>query len=124
VDPGGARRVTRAPLPDADFEDMLSLYYNFRLGCYGPLRDDGRIRVPVVMKEKPSFITIDFPPPGSKERSQGYAASMTMDRDITHAYSRRVLTRIGQDRTLENALVADAYFFGDIEVRLAGMNFQ
>ncbi len=120
VDPGGARRVTRAPLPDTDFEDLLSLYYNFRLGCYGPLRDDGRIRVAVVMKERPSFIAIEFPPPGSRERALGYAAAMTMDRDITHAYSRRVLARISPGRILESALIADAYFFGDLEVTLTG----
>jgi len=122
--PEGSIRFTRAALPDTEFEDMLSLYYNFRMGCYGPLRESGKLRVPVVMKEQPSFINIEFPPPGSKERLRGFSAVLTMERDITHAFSKRVLTMISPDSMLKKALIVDAYFFGDLEVNLTGINYH
>jgi hypothetical protein len=122
VGPEGLTRTTRAVLPYTEFEDMLSLYYNFRMGCYGPLRESGKLRVPVIMKEQPSFITIEFPLPGSQERSRGFSAVLTMERDISHAFSKRVLTMITPDSMLKKALVVDAYFFGDLEVNLTAIN--
>ena len=124
VSPGGKPHSIRAPLPDTEFEDMLTLYYNFRMGCYGPLRESGTLRVPVIMKEQPSFINIEFPPSGSKERSRGFSAVLTMERDITHAFSKRVLTMISPEAILKKALVVDAYFFGDLEVNLTGINYH
>ncbi len=121
--PESKPHVTQAELPDTEFEDMLSLYYNFRLGCYGPLRQSGRLRVPVIMKEQPSFINIEFPEPGSKERSWGFSAALTMDRNLTHARSKRVLTKINESAVLEKALVIDAYFFGDLAVNLTGTTY-
>lgn len=122
--PRGRPQSTRAPLPPDTFEDMLSLYYNFRMGCYGPLRDSGMLRVPVIMKEKPSVITIEFPPPGSKERRRGFAAILSMARDLTHAFSKRVLTALSPDAVMTKALVVDAYLFGDLEVKLTGIGYH
>lgn len=121
--PRGKTRSTRAPLPDGTFEDMLSLYYNFRMGCYGTLPESGTLSVPVIMKEQPSVITIAFPPPGSKERRSGFSAILSMTRDLTHAFSRRVLTALSSEAIMTRALVVDAYLFGDLEVHLTGIGY-
>jgi len=123
IDPDGSTRATRAALPDAEFEDMLSLYYNFRMGYYGPLPGSGMLRVQAIMKEQPSFINIEFPPPGSKEHARGFSAALAMERDLTHAFSKRVLTKINPSNVLEKALVVDAYFFGDLEVKLSRISY-
>ena len=122
--PGALPKTIRAALPENEFEDLLTLYYNFRLGCYGGLRDSGSLRAQVVMKEQPSIINIEFPAAGSKERARGFTAALTMDRNLTHARSRRVLTKISPPGFLEKALIIDAYFFGDLEVTLTGKNYH
>jgi hypothetical protein len=122
--PKGIPRVTKAALPGTDFEDLLTLFYNVRMGCYGPTLQGGTLKVPVIMKEQPSFITLDFPAQGSKDRMRGFNAALTMDRSLTHARSRRVLALLGYDAAVESALVIDAYFFGDLGVRLTGRTFH
>jgi hypothetical protein len=122
--PKGIPRVTQAALPGTDFEDLLTLFYNVRMGCYGPALQGGTLKVPVIMKEQPSFITLDFPAQGSKDRKRGFNAALTMDRSLTHARSRRVLALLGYDAAVESALVIDAYLFGDLGVRLTGRTFH
>ena len=122
--PQGKPRVTQGALPENDFEDLLTLFYNVRMGCYGPLPQGGTLKVPVIMKEQPSFITLDFPAQGTKDRKRGFNAALTMDRNLTHARSRRVLVRLGDDAVAESALVIDAYFFGDLGVRLTGTTYH
>lgn len=122
--PRGKPRVTQGALPESDFEDLLTLFYNVRMGCYGPLHDGVRLKVPVIMKEQPSFITLDFPTPGTTERKRGFNAALTMDRNLTHARSRRVLVLLGEDAVAESALVVNAYFFGDLGVRLTGTTYH
>ncbi len=116
--------MTQAALPENDFEDLLTLFYNVRMGCYGPTLPGGTLKVPVIMKEQPSFITLDFPAQGSKDRKRGFNAALTMDRNLTHARSKRVLVLLGEDAVLKSALVIDAYFFGDLGVRLTGRTYH
>ncbi len=95
--PQGKPRVTQGALPGSDFEDLLSLFYNVRMGCYGPRRDGLMLKVPVIMKEQPSFIILEFPAQGAKDRKRGFNAALTMDRNLTHARSRRALVRLSED---------------------------
>jgi hypothetical protein len=76
------------------------------------------------MKEQPSSSILDFPPAGSKERRLNFNAALTMDRNLTHARSRRVLVRLNRDTVAESALVVDAYFFGDLGIRLTGTTYH
>lgn len=122
--PGRKPRSTRSPLPETQFEDMLTLYYNLRLGCYGTLPGSEKLRVPVIMKEKPSYITIEFNAPQPQERSAEFPARLAMERDLTHAFSKSVLTWFTPAGLLKKALVVDAYFFGDLQVRLAGITYH
>ncbi len=122
--PQGSRKVTMTDLPDTDFEDMLTLYYNLRMGCYGPLPTEEKIRAQVLMKESPSFITIAFPAAEANEHMQGFPAILAMERNITHAFSKRVLISLSPEVLLEKALVVDAFFFGDLEVKLTGINYH
>lgn len=122
--PKGKPRVTQAALPENDFEDLLTLFYNVRMGCYGPTLPGGTLKVPVIMKEQPSLITLDFPAQGSKDRKRGFNAALTMDRNLTHARSKRVLVLLGEDAVLKSALVIDAYFFGDLGIRLTGRTYH
>ena len=122
--PGGKPHVMQAALPEDGFEDMLTLFYNFRMGCYGPRREGGALRVPVVMKEQPSFITIDFPGPGSKQRAKRFNAALTMERNLTHARSKNLLMRLDDRGIPESALVIDAYFFGDLAITLTGTTYH
>jgi len=122
--PGNKTRTIQGPLPDTTFEDMLTFFYNFRMGCYGRLREGGRLSVPVLMKEQPSLINIDFTEAGSKKRADRFNAALTMDRTLTHARSKRVLLRINEMSIPESALVIDAYFFGELGVRLTGMTYH
>ena len=122
--PQSKPRVTQGLLPNSDFEDLLTFFYNSRLGCYGPRRDGVMFKAPVIMKEQPSFIALDFPPQGTKDRERGFNAAITMDRNLTHARSRRVLVCLSDDAVAESALVIDAYFFGDLVVRLIGRTYH
>ena len=122
--PGSKPHTIEAALPAPGFEDMLTFFYNFRMGCYGPMPEGGRLRVPVVMKELPSIITIDFPASVSKERAKNFNALLTMDRNLTHARSKRLLMRLNDMTIPESALVIDAYFFGDLAITLTGTTHQ
>jgi hypothetical protein len=124
INPQSKARVTQGELPGSDFEDLLTLFYNYRMGCYGPRRNGLMLKVPVIMKEQPSFISLDFPAQGSADRERGFNAALTMDRNLTHARSRRVLVCLGDDTVAESALVIDAYFFGDLGIRLTGITYQ
>ncbi|MBN2109379.1 MAG: DUF3108 domain-containing protein [Deltaproteobacteria bacterium] len=122
--PRGKPRVTQAALPGNVFEDLLTLFYNIRMGCYGALNDGVRLKVPVIMKEQPSCITLDCPAQGTKDRRRGFNAALTMDRNLTHARSKSVLVLLDDDAVLKSALVIDAYFFGDLGVRLTGRTYH
>lgn len=122
--PGGKPRTIKAALPEDGFEDMLTLFYNFRMGCYGPQREGGTLKVPVVMKEQPSFITIDFPGPGSKQRAKRFNAELSMERNLTYARSKKLLMRLDDRAVPESALVIDAYFFGDLAITLTGTTYH
>ncbi len=82
------------------------------------------LKVPVIMKEQPSFITLDFPAPGTRDRRRGFNATLSMDRNLTHARSKNVLVLLGDDAVVESALVINAYFFGDLGVRLTGRTYH
>jgi hypothetical protein len=122
--PGAKPHVTQGALPGSDFEDLLTLFYNVRMGCYGQVPQERSFKVPVIMKEQPSYIALDFPGQGTKERKMGFNATLTMDRNLTHARSRRVLVLLDDDAVAESALVIDAYFFGDLGVRLTATTYH
>jgi len=107
-------------LPRAPFDDLLTLLCNLRAGAYGDIHDR-TLRVCVLAKDRPSFVTVSFsgqipraaPPQGR------HHALVSMDRDMTQARSKTLRGWFSDDMVPVGGVIEDAYFFGDLSVRLA-----
>lgn len=63
----GAEQVL--PMGDVVPSDILTAFYNFRMGAYGPLRPGGRYEIPTVNRKGISFITVETLPDGPRKNA-------------------------------------------------------
>lgn len=110
---------TKKKLPSKEFDDLLTFFYNLRLGYYGAVKEGNKYNICVLVKERPSYISIDCTPLDSKHKDDGSLyAVMTMDKDLTQARSKKVTSWLSQDSVPLSGIVENAYFFGDLSVTL------
>ena len=106
-------------LPERQFDDLLTFFYNLRMRCYGEVKEGKKLSICVLVKEKPSYISVSFDSSKNKKKGVGkYYAVLSMDRNITQAYSKRVSCWFSHDFIPLLGVVEDAYSFGDLTVRL------
>lgn len=119
---GRKRKTIRKPLPKNDVDDLLSAFYNLRLGCFGKINQGKKVVIKVWVSETPSKISIDFPLPFDNTCStpcEGtYYAILAMDRNTTHIASKKLIGWLTDDLVPLCGIVEDAYLFGDLYVRL------
>lgn len=106
--------------PDCD--DLLTAFYNVRLGYYGDTRKGNRYSVIIYTKERPSTMQVSFPDDSripSKNPCNGmYYVVVSMDKDITSIVSKELNGWLSKDRVPLCGTVEDAYLFGDLKVML------
>jgi len=107
-------------LPREPFEDLLSFLSNLRIGAYGNIQQGSKVLLWVLMKERPTLMTVYFPQPPEKPKTQAcrFYAILSMDRDITQAKSKTVRGWFSEKFIPLAGVVENAYFFGDLNVSL------
>ena len=119
--PGKKKTITRKFFkPDCD--DLLTAFYNVRLGYYGDTQKGNRFSVVIHTKEKASTLQIYFPEadtavPQSPCRGTRYVI-VTMDKDLTNMATRQLTGWLSSDRVPLCGTVEDAYLLGDLKVLL------
>jgi hypothetical protein len=106
--------------PDCD--DLLTAFYNVRLGYYGDMQKGSRVPVVVYTKEKASTMHISFPS-GDKSVPQSpcngtHYVVVAMDKDLTNIASKQITGWLSPDRVPLCGTVEDAYLLGDLKVIL------
>jgi len=119
--PGKKKTITRKFFkPDCD--DLLTAFYNVRLGYYADPQKGSRFQVVIYTKEKASTLQIAFPEtdktmPKSPCRGTCYVI-ITMDKDLTNMATRKLTGWLSNDRVPQCGTVEDAYLLGDLKVML------
>lgn len=107
-------------LPQEQFEDLLSFLLNLRTGAYGRVSTGSVLRPCMLMKDRPSFITITFPLTHEEPKTpvcKRYV-TLSMDPDLTHARSKKVCGWFSEGFVPVAGVVENAYLFGDLNVAL------
>jgi len=109
-------------MPNREFDDLLSFLYNFRAGYYGTVRQGMLLKVCVLVKDRPAYVSVNITAPPSRPRksSELYYAVLSMDRDLTQARSKSMKSELSRELVPVSGVVEDAYFFGDLVVTLTG----
>jgi len=116
------KKVIKKRLPKDDVDDLLSAFYNLRLGYFGEIKQGKHFSMKVWVRESPSNITMFFPERYEKVDSKScygkYFAMLSMDKSITNIASKKMIGWLAEDLTPLCGTVEDAYLFGDLKVRL------
>jgi len=119
---GRKKTVINKRLPKDAVDDLLSAFYNLRLGYFGEIKQGKKFSMKVWVRESPSKITIFFPERYEKADSKScegkYFAMLSMDKSITNIASKKLIGWLAEDLTPLCGTVEDAYLFGDLKVRL------
>ena len=109
-------------LPKEAVDDLLSAFYNLRLGYFGEVKQGKNFSMKVWVRESPSKITMVFPEHYEKADSKScegkYFTMLSMDKRITNIASKKLIGWLAEDLTPLCGTVEDAYLFGDLKVRL------
>jgi hypothetical protein len=106
--------------PDCD--DLLTAFYNVRMGYYADARRGTRFPISIYTKEKPSTMQVSFPEESSipsKNPCNGtHYVIVTLDKDLTSIASRELNGWLSKDLVPLSGTVEDAYLFGDLSIML------
>ncbi len=116
----GRKKITRIrKLPKKEFDDLLSFFYNFRMGCYGAVAAEKLFSIHVLVTTKPSWLKISIDKASHKTSDQKkYHATVSMERRISEAGSKMISGWFSEKLVPVHCVIEDAYFFGDINVKL------
>ena len=118
---GRKKTITRKFIkPDCD--DLLTAFYNIRLGYYGDMHKGRQYPVTIYTKERPSILQVSFPDgdrtvPKNPCNGTHYVA-VSMDKDLTNIASRKLSGWLSKDFVPLCGMVEDAYLLGDLRVML------
>jgi len=119
---GREKKVIKKRLPKDAVDDLLSAFYNLRLGYFGEIKQGKIFSMKVWVRETPSRITISLPERFEKADGKScggkYFAMLSMDKSITNIASKKLMGWLAEDFSPLCGTVADAYLFGDLKVRL------
>lgn len=106
-------------LPAVTFDDLLTFFYNLRIGHYGPVEPGLSFKVCLLMSVRPSYLGIMFRNDDNSGSSEVYYdAVFNMEKILTQARSKTVSCRLSRELIPVYGVVEDAYYFGDLTVRL------
>jgi hypothetical protein len=119
---GREKKVIKKRLPKDAVDDLLSAFYNLRLGYFGEIKQGKIFSMKVWVRESPSKITISLPEryeKADRTSCEGkYFAMLSMDKSITNIASKKLMGWLAEDFRPLCGTVVDAYLFGDLKVRL------
>jgi hypothetical protein len=126
---GSSRKTTAVTrsLPHKACDDLLTAFYNFRLGSYGEITWGKSFPITICVKQGPSRLVITIPQDHTIGKhgpcTAEYCAAISMDKDLTHIASKQITGWLSKDLVPQCGVVKDAYFFGDLTVQLKERNF-
>ena len=107
-------------LPGKQFDDILTFIYNLRLGSYGRINEGRKLIVSVLMRQKPSRISLHFDKQFLPQQESGkYHAILSLDRNLTNARSNTISCWFSEEFIPLGGMIEDAVFFGDLYIKLS-----
>jgi len=106
-------------LPQKTFDDLLTFFYNFRMGHYGRVEEGKTFKIPVLVQSRLSYLSVvvdNTPPTG--HRDAHYHGTVSLERSITQAGTHLISGWFSPDLVPVHCVVKDAIFFGDVHIRL------
>ena len=111
------------PMPAAKPNDILTAFYNFRRGFYGPIEEGGKYRIPTYTRKGPSEIVVDVlglddRPSSPRFPKDGMLLKVQLDKEIFDTSKGIVYVWLdGQGRPAE-VVVEDVIGLGDVRCTL------
>ncbi len=101
-------------------DDILTAFYNLRLGCFGVVQPECRLTIPVLVNEKKAYISLVFDGKKAPRRpAAAYYAEASMSRHISEVRSKRISGWFTDRLVPLKGVIKNAYYFGDIVLRLS-----
>lgn len=119
INPDGDKVNIVKNIPRETFDDILSAFFNFRMGYFGKIEEKKEFGFSVLVKEALSRVDIVF---DGTEKQSGeetvYHSEVSVERDISYLGTNRLSLWFSKDRVPVNGVVKNAYFFGDLTLKL------
>jgi hypothetical protein len=105
-------------MPDGPFADLLTFFYNLRNGYYGKVGAGMELSVCALVNATPSYIRVAVDKVGNLKKGTKYLFVFSVDKKISAADSDRVLSWFSEELIPVYSVIKDAYYFGDLRIRL------
>jgi len=119
---GVKKKTITKKLFKPDCDDLLTAFYNVRLGYYADTHKGSRFPIIIYTKERPSTMQVSFPDDGRilpKNPCNGtHYVVISMDKDLTSIASKELNGWLSKDLVPLCGTVEDAYLFGDLKIML------
>jgi len=111
------------PMPAAKPNDILTAFYNFRQGLYGPLVQGNRYRIPTYSSKGPNEIVVDVlrdkkRPRKPKFPAQGLLLKVQLDKEIFDTDKGIVYVWLDEQGRPAQVVVEDVIGLGDVRCTL------
>ena len=115
---GKKLKSTRGRMPDGPFEDLLTFFYNLRNGYYGKAGVGMELSVCALVNPIPSYIKVAVDKEDNLKKGAKYQFIISVDRKISAAGSKRVVSWFSDELIPVYSVIEDAYYFGDLRIKL------
>lgn len=115
---GKKMKSIKKSMPDDFFEDLLTFFYNFRNGYYGIPGVGKDLSVCALVNATPSYIRVFVDKNANLKKGSKYHFVFSVDKKISAAGSDRVLSWFSDELIPVYSVIKDAYYFGDLRIKL------
>lgn len=105
-------------MPEGPFADLLTFFYNLRIGYYGNVGVGMDLAVCALVNSTPSYIKVIVDKVGNLKKGAKYHFVLSVDKKISAAGSDRVVSWFSDDLIPVYSVIKDAYYFGDLRIKL------
>ncbi len=117
---GNRTKITKK-MPSGDFDDILSAFFNFRMGYFGRIGEKKDFKFNILVKEKLSIVDIIFDGTWEKhDLKKSYYSEVSVERDISYLGTNKLSLWFSEDYLPTHGVVKNAYYFGNLTLKLAG----
>ena len=120
---GDTRMQKESLRTDRIYEDYLTLFYNFRHGCYGPLKKDHTYRMPLYTKKQMHPVMLHTAGLKTENRlrrrehnkkDKDFFVRFQINPEDVSSGSGEILGWLSSDATPLKGIIQDVVFFGDL----------
>lgn len=105
-------------MPDKPFADLLTFFYNLRMGCYGKVDEGMKLSVSALVNTRLSMINVSVDNREKMKKGARHHLVISVDKNISAAGSKEVSSWVSEDIIPVYSVIKNAYFFGDLRIKL------